>query len=147
MNSPNFASILDEAPTEIERPKPVPPGTYIGVVQGTPVYDKSAKKGTDYVQFTIKPIAAEDDVDAEDLAEMGGFENKTFKLNFYLTEDAAYRLDEFHEHCGLDISTPMSRRHRNDEVVNAQIRFTIKHRLAPDGSQTYAEIGRTLKAD
>ena len=40
-DKPNFASILDEAPTEIDRPKPIPTGTYLCRVQGTPTYDKS----------------------------------------------------------------------------------------------------------
>ena len=53
------ASILDEAPTEIDRPKPIPTGTYLCRVQGTPTYDKSSKKGTPFVQFTLKPISAE----------------------------------------------------------------------------------------
>ncbi|HOA52104.1 MAG TPA: hypothetical protein PKI05_07590, partial [Thermogutta sp.] len=90
-NKPNFASILDESPTEIDRPKPIPTGTYLCRVQGSPVYDKSSKKGTPFVQFTLKPISAEDDVDEEDLAEMGGLDNKTLRLTFYLTEDAVYR--------------------------------------------------------
>jgi len=41
----NFASILDEAPTEINRPKPLPEGTYLCVV-GQPEEGKSSKKGT-----------------------------------------------------------------------------------------------------
>ena len=53
-DKPNFASILDEAPTEIDRPKPIPTGTYLCRVQGTPTYDKSSKKGTPFVQFTLR---------------------------------------------------------------------------------------------
>ena len=126
-DKPNFASILDEAPTEIDRPKPIPTGTYLCRVQGTPTYDKSSKKGTPFVQFTLKPISAEDDVDEDDLAEMGGLDNKTLRLTFYLTEEA-------------------SRRSRNDEVVNAEVRALVKHRPSEDGQTVYAEISRTLKA-
>jgi len=146
MANPNFASILDEAPTEVDRPKPLPAGTYICIV-GNPVYDKSAKKGTPYVMFTLKPIGAESDVDEDELAEMGGFENKTIRATFYLTEDAVYRLDEFHQHCGLDLTDEASRRARNDEVVNAQVRAVVKHRSSDDGTQIYAELARTLPAD
>ena len=66
-DAPNFASILDEAPTEISRPKPLPVGTYLCVVQGQPVYDKSNKKGTPFVEFLLRVIAAMDDVDPDDL--------------------------------------------------------------------------------
>lgn len=146
-DKPNFASILDEAPTEIDRPKPIPTGTYLCRVQGTPTYDKSSKKGTPFVQFTLKPISAEEDVDEDDLQEMGGLDNKTLRLTFYLTEDAVYRLDEFHEHCGLDLTESASRRSRNDEVVNAEVRALVKHRPSEDGQTVYAEISRTLRAD
>lgn len=145
-DSPNFASILDEAPTEIERPKPLPVGTYVCVVQGQPSYDKSNKKGTPFVEFTLRPVAAEEDVDADDLAAMGGFDGKTIKATFYLTEDAVFRLDEFHEHCGIDISEPASRKVRNDAVVNAQVCAVIKHEMSQDGSQTFARLSRTAQA-
>jgi len=147
-DQPNFASILDEAPTEINRPKPLPVGTYICVVQGQPTYDKSNKKGTPYVQFTLRPVAAEEDVDPEELEAMGGMESKTLRATFYLTEDAVYRLDEFHQHCGVDISdASVSRRNRNENIVNAQVRAVVSHRMAEDGSQVYAELKRTASAD
>lgn len=147
MTNPNFSSILDEAPTEVDRPKPLPVGTYTCVVGGQPTYDKSSRKGTPFVMFTLRPTAAEADVDEEELAEMGGFDNKTIRATFYLTEDAAYRLDEFHVHCGLDLADESSRRQRNDEVVNAQVRAVVKHRSSDDGTQIYAELARTLPAD
>ncbi len=146
-DKPNFASILDESPTEIDRPKPLPPGTYLCRVLSPWTEGKSSKKGTPFVQFTLKPISAEDDVDEDDLQEMGGLDNKTLRLTFYLTEDAKFRLDEFHEHCGIDIHKEISRRMRNDEVINAEVRALVKHRPSDDGQTVYAEISRTLKAD
>jgi len=147
MNAPNFASILDEAPSEVERPKPLPAGTYTCIVSGAPIYDKSSKKQTPYVQFTLRPISAEADVDEEELAEMGGFENKTIRATYYLTDDAVFRLDEFHEHCGLDLGDSASRRARNDAVMNSQVRAVVKHRTSDDGTQIFAELSRTLSAD
>jgi hypothetical protein len=146
-DAPNFASILDEAPTEISRPKPLPVGTYLCVVQGQPVYDKSNKKGTPFVEFTLRPITAEEDVDADDLAEMGGIGDKTIKATFYLTDDAVFRLDEFHQHCGIDINEPASRRSRNEAIVNAQVRAVIKHEMSQDATQSFARLSRTAVAD
>lgn len=146
-DAPNFASILDEAPTEINRPKPLPVGTYLCVVQGQPVYDKSNKKGTPFVEFTLRPISAEEDVDADDLAEMGGIGDKTIKATFYLIDGAAFRLDEFHQHCGIDINEPASRRSRNEAIVNAQVRAVIKHEMSQDATQSFARLARTAVAD
>lgn len=150
MSTPNFASILDESPTEVNRPKPLPAGTYTCVVTGQPTYDKSTQKGTPYVMFNLRPIAAETDVDEDELAEAlngNALESKTIRATYYTTEDAIYRLDEFHQHCGIDLTEESSRRQRNDDVVNCTIRVVIKHSTSKDGTSMYAELARTLPAD
>lgn len=147
MTHPNFTSILDEAPTEINRPKPLPAGTYECVVQGQPRYDKSSKKQTDFVEFTLRPVAAGDDVDEDELNEAGGIDGKTIRATYYLTEDAVYRLDEFHSHCGIDISEPASRRARNEECVNASIIAVVKHRSSEDGQRIFMELARTAPVE
>ena len=147
MTSPNFSSILDESPTEVSAPIPLPQGTYVCVVQGSPVYDKSTKKGTPYVEFTLRPIAADSDVDEDELAESGGLENRSLRATFYLTEDAIYRLDEFHAHCGIDLEDGDSRRARNDAIINAEVRAFVKHETSADGSRIFARFNRSLPAE
>jgi len=144
MSTPNFSSILDESPTEVSAPVPLPQGIYHCVVTGTPRYDKSSRKGTDFVEFTLRPMSAEQDVDENDLAEAGGLDGKVIKAVFYLTEDAIYRLDEFHSHCGIDLEDGQSRRHRNDAIVNAEVRAFIKHEPSADGSRVWARFNRSL---
>ncbi len=107
--APNFASILDESPTEVSAPQPAPQGTYVFVV-GNPRYDKSSVKGTDFVEFPVRAVAAESDVDEAELEEAGGLDAINLRATFYLTEDAVYRLDEFHSHCGIDLEDGTSRR-------------------------------------
>ena len=82
-------------PEPLASAKPLPPGTYRCTVTGMPRYDKSAKKQTPFVEFTLTPTSARDDVDKEDLAAMGGVAGKTIKATYYLTEDAAWRLKKF----------------------------------------------------
>ena len=137
--TPNFQDILDDAPTEIVRPKPLPEGTYRWVV-GAPRYDKSAKKSTPFVEFILKAISCEDDIDEEALEEAGGLDGKQMKATFYLTEDAVWRLDEFHEACGIDLEEEVSRRIRNDQVLNAQVLGRVRHRASEDGTQTFGEL-------
>lgn len=146
MTDPNFASILDEAPTEINRPKPIPSGTYICVVNKWET-GESSKKKTPYVRFTLTPIAAEEDVSEDDLADAGDLEGKQLRTDFYLTPDSIYRLSEFHEHCGLDISEELSHRMRNDAVVNSQVKVHVKHRASEDGSRIFAEVDRTAAVE
>ena len=143
----NFSSILEESPEEVSAPQPLPQGTYICVVAGAPVYDKSTKKQTPYVEFTLRPLAAGEDVDETELEETGGLEGKTFRATFYLTEDAVYRLDEFHTHCGIDLNDGQSRRQRNDAVMNAEVRVFVKHETSADGSRIFARFNRSLPAE
>jgi hypothetical protein len=141
--APNFASILDESPTEVSAPQPAPQGTYVFVVSN-PRYDKSTKKGTDFVEFPVRAIAAESDVDEAELEEAGGLDAINLRATFYLTEDAVYRLDEFHSHCGIDLEDGTSRRSRNDAVVNAEVRGFVKHEPSQDGTRIFARFNRSL---
>ena len=141
--APNFASILDESPTEVSAPQPAPQGTYVFVV-GNPRYDKSTVKGTDFVEFPVRAIAAESDVDEAELEEAGGLDAINLRATFYLTEDAVYRLDEFHSHCGIDLEDGTSRRSRNDAVVNAEVRGFVKHEPSKDGTRIFARFNRSL---
>lgn len=144
--APNFGSILDRQSSEIERPKPLPVGTYTCVVKGLPKYDKSSKKQTEFVEFTLQPLAAGDDVDADDLEAMGGFLNKTIRATYYLTEDALWRLKDFLTHLGIE-EGDMSLRQRIGEATGRQVLATIKHQASEDGEAVYAQLGKTAAVE
>ena len=128
-NTPDFASILDQSPTEVNRPKSLPTGTYTFIV-GDWEQGKSSQKKTPFVKFSMKPVAADADVDEDELeealtgadGEANDIRSKTMSITFYTTADAIYRLDEFHEHCGIDLSEAVSRATRNDMVLNAEVK-------------------------
>lgn len=147
MSNPDFASILDEAPATTERPKPLPAGTYLAVVKGQPRYDKSSKKQTPFVEFTLQPTAAMEDVDQEELTTMGGFANKTIRATYYITEDAKWRLKDFLSHCGIDVDSMESYRTAIDEAMNSQVLATLRHRASDDGQAVFAELAKTAPAE
>lgn len=143
--------ILDRPSNEAERPKPVPAGNYHCKVQGLPRFDKSSKKQTPFVEFTLVPITALDDVDQEELAQMGGLTDKTFKAPFYLTENSEYRLREFLDACDVpdvdDDNEPLSHRARIEETPNCEVIVTMVHEPSQDGSTTFAKPGAFAKAE
>lgn len=145
-DKPNFASILDEAPNEVTLPPTMPEGTYEFIVKGWGD-GRTSEKGNKSIDFTLQYLNAEDDVDVDELAEVGGCAGKQARLTFWITEDAVYRLDEFHEHCGLDLGEEMSRRMRNDAVMNCHVRGFVRQKPSKDGTRMFANIDRTLKAD
>lgn len=140
----SFSSILDKPASEVERPKPLPVGTYLCVVKGLPRFDKSTKKGTDFVEFTMQIVQPYDDVDQEALEAMGGFQGKTIKSTYYITDDALWRLKKFIEDCGIDTEEG-SIRQLIEQTPNCQVAVTIKHTASEDGTTVYANVGGTAQ--
>ena len=145
MASPNFGALLDKAPSDVERPKPMPEGSYLWVIQGMPEYGKSSKKQTEFVAFTLRALQAGPDVDSEELETMGGIADKSIKAIFYITEGSLYRLKEFLEHCG--IAEGDSLREMIEDAQNCQIVGYIRHEPSNDGESIFARLGKTAEAD
>jgi len=141
-----FTSILDRQSSEIERPKPLPVGTYLCIVKGLPRYDKSSKKQTDFVEFNLEIQSAEEDVDADAIeAFKGGVVGKSVKDTYYLTEEAAFRVKDFLEHCGVEDEGTL--RSRIEQTPGCQLKVFIKHEPSQDGQTMFARIGKTMAAD
>lgn len=141
MATPNFGALLDKPSTEIERPKPLPAGSYTCVVKGLPRFDKSSKKQTEFVEFTLQPLAAGEDVDADELESMGGIANKTIRATYYITEDALWRLKDFLAHLGIE-DEDRSLRQMIEDAPGKQVIAYIRHRASEDGSSVYAELAK-----
>lgn len=153
MASPSFSSILDRQSTEIERPKPFPIGTYLWVVKGQPRFDKSSKKQTPFVEFTLAAVQAQDDVDQEAMEEYlnrkdgskKALNEQSTRATFYLTEDAAWRLTEFLDHCGVAEDQTVAQ--RINDAINCQVYGEIRHEPNEDGTAMFARLGKTAAVE
>ena len=143
--SPNFGALLDKPASDVERPKPLPQGSYHCVVKGLPRFDKSSKKFTEFVEFTLQPTSAGEDVDEEDLEAMGGIANKTIRATYYITEDALWRLKDFLGHCGIEEDGSL--RNMIDRTPNCEVIAFIKHRASEDGQSVFAELAKTAPVE
>lgn len=146
-NTPNFGVLLDKPSSEIEKPKPLPQGTYTCVVKGLPKFDKSSKKQTEFVEFSLQPLAAGDDVDQDDLQAMGGFANKTIRATYYITEDALWRLKKFLDDCGIEEEADESLRQRIERTPGTQVAAFLKHQASEDGQSVYAQLASTAAVE
>lgn len=140
---PEFSSILDTPSDQIEKPKPLPVGTYTAIVKGLPRFDKSSKKQTEFVEFTLQLTSAAEDVDADALDEAGGLQDRTIRTTYYLTENALWRLKEFIEHCGAGNASD-TLRERIEETPNCEVGVVIKHQPSEDGTQVFANVAKTF---
>lgn len=152
--APNISAILDRRPSEIEKPKPIPQGTYYTVIVGMPRYDKSSKKQTDFVEFQHKIVQAGDDVDQDALAEAltnaasgetRSLQDIVMKNTYYLTDSAAWRVKDFLHDCGFDIDDDsLSLREMVEQTAGRQVGVFVKHRPSQDGQSVFAEIDHTI---
>lgn len=143
----NFASILSRPVTDFERPKPMPQGTYVMVTSGVPRQDKSNKKQTPFVEFTCNVLAAGEDVDAAELAAMGGIAGKQMKATYYLTDGSTYRLREFLGHLGLDEAEYATLGEMVEDAPGKQFLATVIHEPSTDGQSIFARIGGTAPVE
>lgn len=155
-NATSFESILDTPADKIERPKPLPAGTYGVVVRGLPEHGVSSQKKTPFVRFTYALVAAGDDVDEDELKELltdkeGNIQpigSKTIRDTYYTTPDSMFRLTDCLATMGLDIDQPgVTVRQLIDATPNCDLNILVGHRASEDGTQVFAEVKRTMKAE
>jgi hypothetical protein len=155
--TPDFTSVLDTPSTEVARPKALAQGTYVWMVKGLPRIDKSAKKGTEFSEYTLQCMEACEDVDAENLkfsltkasGDVTPLTERSVRYTLYHTEDALWRLKQFLDHCQIpdedDEGNVRSIRERMQDVPGKIILGHIKHSPSDDGDVMYANIDKTAK--
>lgn len=150
---PSFTSILDTPSDQVERPKPMPVGQYVCIVQGQPRFDKSTKKQTEFVEFLLKfneALEVDEDALNEWLVKPDGssknLAEQTIKATYYLTETALWRLNDFLDHCGAGDKS-MSIRQRIAETPGCGVVVTIKHEASQDGSAVFARVADTAAVE
>ncbi len=150
---PSFSSILDTPRSEIERPRPMPVGQYICVIQGQPRFDKSTKKQTEFVEFTLKfneAVEVNEDALETWLEKPDGskklLQEQTIKSTYYLTESAKWRLNEFLTHCGIE-ENGESLAQAIAETPGKAVMVTIKHEPSQDGSAVFARVTDTAPVE
>lgn len=151
MANPNFSELLSKAPSEVERPKPLPIGTYTTIIRGAPRYDVSTKKQTKFVEFNHKFVSAGEDVDQGSLKEVlngKALNDIEMKNTFYLTENSLWRLKDFLTHLGYDTdSADHSLQELVEDTAGKSVAVYIKHEPSQDGTSIYARIDRTLPVE
>ena len=85
----DFSSALDTRVSDVQKPKVQPQGTYIWTVTKFTISTvKSANGEWDVIEFKVRAISAEEDVDADELAEYGDLKNALNRISFMFTKAA-----------------------------------------------------------
>lgn len=88
----DFNALLDQNAGDVKPPARLVVGTYTWEIVARR-FGKSSQKKTDYVEFNLKCIGYESDVDAGELPE--NWMGKVMSETFYITPDALSRLTDF----------------------------------------------------
>lgn len=140
----DFASLLNRQVDSVEPPKRFPIGPYDAVIVDHEC-GESSNKGTPYVRFNVKLLSPREGVDMDEFEEAGGMEKlndrKPIRFDFYLTDDAYYRLRQFLENgLGLQASGRTF-----DQVLpetkSAPFIAQIAHRKGNREGELFMEIG------
>jgi hypothetical protein len=129
----NLTDILNRPATDFNFPPPAPEGGYHCVVAGLPEEVESSEKKTPGYKFTLNMIGAMDDVDDDELKEFGGFEGKSLKVTFWISQDpdkeevTVAMLREFLEKCGIE-ADGKSVMGMIEEAPNTEVIAFVKHK-------------------
>lgn len=152
---PNFASVLDRPADQLEAPKPIAVGTYLGIISGPETYSKVGANQTDMVSWPIKLIQPQSDVDVKALqesltnsktGEVRSLGDVKMKWDQFLTEASAPLVRDWLKNTlGID-DTGKTLRQMISEALGKQLLCTVKHGLTKgDNPRVFASITDTAK--
>ena len=95
----DFRNLLTQPADNFKKPPLLPGGTYHGIL-ATREFGESTQKKTPYVRFNVKFNAPGEDVSTELLKDID-LSKRSLRKDFYLTDDATYRLVEFGKTFGI----------------------------------------------
>lgn len=131
---PDFSDVLSLKPSEIEKPKPRPIGTYLGAIQKYELRDVDTKNGPRKIcEFAVKLMAATQVDDQQALQDQGSISD-WFSLQhsiFYETPEGRYNLKQFLAET-LDISPGSGKSEKTlsemlAESPGRQLLATLRH--------------------
>ena len=100
----DFSALLKRPAGESKKPPALPVGDFPGIIKSHELGDNNKNK-TPYVRFFVGLTGWPDEVDADDREQDGkpiDLSKKQFRKDFYLSDDALWRLDEFIKAMGVD---------------------------------------------
>lgn len=135
----NFAAILGKQASAIEKPKPLPIGTYMCNNPALPSFKGIGKDETPCAEFGLIVLQPTDDVNPQELADYGDWKGKRVRHRMFLTEASEFRTkEELKNAFGIDDNQTLGQMF--NETINKQVLVKIKHTPNADGTDMFAEV-------
>lgn len=143
----NFSDLLSVDVATIEKPKPLPIGTYSALVLKYELGKTTGDRQAPYIKYFFKPLSAGADVDSEALAGVANWTDKMLNFTFYLDPESLYKLNNFVANTGLELVSGTKLESYLTDTVGKIVSISVMHALSKDGQDTYANIAKVMKAD
>jgi hypothetical protein len=145
--APNFKTMLRKNMDDVKKPQPIPEGTYRARV-ASHSFDESAQKKTPFVRFQVVPTDAADGVDTDDLEtslQGQALTSKKLRCDFYLTDEALFRLKDLFVSCGID-SSGRTLEECIQEMDHKTVLIDVTKSPSQDGETFYNNI-KTMRGE
>jgi hypothetical protein len=146
MSDISFSDILDMPVDEIKEPQALPIGSYLTIVDGQPEFKKLGQNQTDCVEFNLKPIQAQQDVDEKQLAAVldgSSLTDKKIRHRLFITNESKHRLKKFlMNDLGLKGT---NLRQMIPEAMGRQVMVKLTHTNSQDGTTVYSQVQSTAR--
>lgn len=138
---PDFTSLLSKPAGEAKKPEALAVGQYPGVIKSYELGDQNKNK-TPYVRFSLGLSGWPDGADPQTNADGSPIDltKRGFRRDFYLTEEALWRLDELLNDLQIDLAG-RTYAEALPEVIGQQVLVEIQQYLTQNN-----EIGNQVGA-
>lgn len=140
----DFSSLLRKPAGEAKKPPALPIADYPGVVKGFEYGDQNKNK-TPYVRFQIGLTGWAESVPEDEKDSSVDLSKRQMRRDYYLTDDALWRLDEFLRSCGVE---PKGQTYEESipQVVGAQVIVSVEQYMNQSTSEIGNQIGKVTGA-
>jgi hypothetical protein len=141
--SSTFRELLHQPTDQVERPRALADGHYIGEIRSHE-FGLSRQKQTPFCRFILVPN--EETADVPEGSNVGiEFGRRELRKDFYITPNSLYRLSDALDAI-LGKQAGRSFDERIPETRGTRVMFQVTHRDSEDGTETYNEIGTIVAA-
>lgn len=138
---PDFKTLLQKPAGEAKKPPALPAGDYPGIIKAWELGDNNKNK-TPYVRFTVGLVAAPADVEMPEGVDLA---KRQMRRDYYLTDDALWRLDEFLRSLNLG-GDGRSYEETLPEAQNASVLASVKQELNQTTNDVFNSIDKLVGA-
>ena len=140
----DFASALDTNTGDIEKPPVLPQGTYTWRVTKLPVTGQTKSGEWAFIEFQLVAVAADEDVDEDELAEFGNLSSAFSRISFMSSTDPDKEADfkrtlyQVKQFCGntlqVDVEDDATLREMLDAALGAEFLGRAVHRVVDENT-------------